>query len=210
MGLIAREGLYLSTIPGALTVFAFFTGGMVPGAAGAAVTLAIALFFRDPERTADLKEGEIVCPADGRVVAVTDDPSPRNIPDGGFRISVFMSILNVHINRIPVDGKVLAVHHVPGGFSMAHLDEAMINNERTEILLEDGSQRRFLMVQVAGMVARRIVCRLKEGDEVRAGQRFGLICFGSRVDLYMPPGVEPLVGAGDKVRAGLTVMAAMK
>jgi phosphatidylserine decarboxylase len=210
MGLIAREGLYISTIPGALTVFAFFVGGPVPGIAGVVVTLAIALFFRDPERTVDLKEGEIVCPADGRVVAVEDGSSPRSIPDGGFRVSVFMSVFNVHVNRIPVDGKVLGVYHTPGGFSMAHLDEAMANNERTEVLLEDGSQRRFLLVQVAGMVARRIICRLKEGDTVMAGQRFGLICFGSRVDLYLPPGFEPLVNPGQRVRAGVTILAVMK
>jgi len=210
MPFIAREGLVLSVIPGLLTVFAFFSGGVLPGAAGAVVTLAIALFFRDPKRAVDPKEGEIICPADGRVVAVADGPAPRSIPEGGFRISVFMSVLNVHVNRVPVDGKVLGVYHIPGGFSMAHLDDAMVNNERTEILLEDGSGRRFLLVQVAGMVARRIICRLKEGDEVKAGQTFGLICFGSRVDLFMPPGVEPLVSVGDKVRAGLTVLAGIK
>ncbi len=210
MPLIAREGIILSVIPGALTVFAYVWGGVLPGTAGVVVTLAIALFFRDPERTTDLNEGEILCPADGRVVAVADSPASRATPDGGFRISVFMSIFNVHVNRVPVDGKVLTVHHIPGGFSMAQLEDASVSNERTEILLEDGSGRRFLLGQVAGMVARRIVCRLKEGEEVRAGERFGLICFGSRVDLYMPPGVEPRVSVGDKVRAGLTVLAKIK
>jgi phosphatidylserine decarboxylase len=210
MALIAREGLRISAIPGFLTLFAFVLGGVPAGVAGAVVTLAVALFFRDPERVAEYGEGEIVCPADGRVVAVAEDPPPGSRGPGGIRISVFMSIFNVHINRVPVDGKVLSVNHVPGGFSMAHLEGAMVNNERMEILLEDGMGRRFLLVQVAGMVARRIICRLKEGDAVKAGERFGLICFGSRVDLYMPPDAEPRVIVGDKVRGGRTMMAKTK
>jgi len=207
MALIAKEGFPVIAIPGVLTILAFFFLGTPAGIAGAVVTLGTALFFRDPERSGDPREGEILCPADGRVVAVAEGPAPSGLEDGGSRISVFMSVLNVHVNRIPLDGKVLGVRHVPGGFSMAQLDDARINNERTEILIQDPSGRRFLMVQVAGMIARRIVCRLKEGDEVRAGERFGIICFGSRVDLYMPPGFRSLVGVGDRVKAGKTVLA---
>jgi phosphatidylserine decarboxylase len=121
-----------------------------------------------------------------------------------------MNVLNVHINRIPVDGKVLTVRHIPGGFVMAHLEDAAVSNERTEVLIEDDEGRHYLMVQIAGLVARRIICRLRKGDEVKAGQRFGLICFGSRVDLYMPRDVSVLVSVGDRVRAGLSVMAKTK
>ncbi len=207
MALIAKEGIPVTAVPGVLTLLAFLFLGMPAGAAGAVVTLGTALFFRDPERSGNPREGEILSPADGRVVAVSEEPPPSGLEEGGSRISVFMSVLNVHVNRIPLDGKVMSVRHIPGGFSMAHLDDASMNNERAEILLKDLSGRLFLMVQVAGMVARRIVCRVKEGDEVRAGERFGIICFGSRVDLYMPSGFQSLVNVGDRVRAGKTVLA---
>lgn len=203
---IAREGYLPAAIPGILTVLLLVFGNAWAVLAGAAVTLAVALFFRDPEREHAAGEGEILCAADGRVVAVDDRPS-HPASQWESRISVFMSVLNVHINRIPVDGKVINVHHIPGGFAMAHLEKAGLRNERTEILLEDQTGRRYLLVQIAGLVARRIVCRLAEGDEVRMGQRFGLICFGSRVDLYLPSDATPCVRVGDRVKAGMTVLA---
>jgi phosphatidylserine decarboxylase len=173
------------------------------------VTLSFVLFYRDPERVVTLSKGDILCPADGRVVAVDSHTAPGSF-EGGIRIGVFMSIFNVHVNRVPVDGKVLTVRHVPGTFTMAHLEDAAVSNERTEVLIESDEGRRYLMVQIAGLVARRIVCRLKDGDVVKAGERFGLICFGSRVDLYMPPGVAPSVRVGDRVRAGQSVLAKTK
>jgi phosphatidylserine decarboxylase len=206
---IAREGLLLSAIPGALAALLFLSGSIFAGVVGTIVTLSVVLFYRDPKRTVTPLKGQILCPADGRVVAV-DVNSPLRSIEGGIRIGVFMNVLNVHINRIPVDGKVLAVRHIPGGFAMAHLEGAAVSNERTEVLIEDDEGRHYLLVQIAGLVARRIVCRLREGDEVKAGQRFGLICFGSRVDLYMPPGASVLVSVGDRVRAGLSVMAKTK
>lgn len=206
---IAREGLLLSAIPGALAALLFLSGSIFAGVVGTIVTLSVVLFYRDPKRTVTPLKGQILCPADGRVVAVDVNSPPRSI-EGGIRIGVFMNVLNVHINRIPVDGKVLTVRHIPGGFAMAHLEGAAVSNERTEVLIEDDEGRHYLLVQIAGLVARRIVCRLREGDEVKAGQRFGLICFGSRVDLYMPPGASVLVSVGDRVRAGLSVMAKTK
>jgi phosphatidylserine decarboxylase len=206
---IAREGFLPASIVGALTVGLFLLFGVWPAFAGVVATLAVVLFFRDPERKIEHSEGEILSAADGRVVAVDDKPS-HPTDQWGLRVSVFMSVFNVHINRIPVDGKVISVRHIPGGFAMAHLDEAGISNERTEILLEDRAGRRYLLVQVAGLVARRIVCRLSENDEIGTGQRFGLICFGSRVDLYMPPGVSPCVAAGDRVKAGTSVLARVR
>jgi len=210
MALMAKEGLPVASIPGVLTILAFAFVGVYAGIAGIFVTLCVALFFRDPERSGNPQKGEILCPADGRVVAVADGPAPRGMQGNALRISIFMSVLNVHVNRVPMDGQVLDVRHIPGGFAMAQLDEARINNERTEILIEDPSGRHFFLVQVAGMIARRIICRLKEGDRIRAGERFGLICFGSRLDLYFPPGFESLVGIGDRVRAGETVLAGEK
>jgi phosphatidylserine decarboxylase len=187
----------------------FLAGQIALGTAAGAVALAVALFFRDPERIASVEEGDVLSPADGRIVAVDTGEENRFLGSRARRISVFMSVFNVHINRIPADGTILAVRHVPGGFAMAHLDDVGVLNERTEIHMEDHKGRQSLMVQVAGLVARRIICRLQAGDEVKRGERFGLICFGSRVDIYLPMEAEPNVKVGDKVTAGKTVLARM-
>ena len=173
----------------------------------AAAALAVGLFFRDPPRAVVAMPSQVLSPADGRIVAVDRRREDRFLKGEALRISVFMSVFNVHINRVPFDCRVLEARHVSGGFAMAHLDEVGLENERTEILLQDERGGRSLMVQVAGLVARRIICRLEPGDEVKAGSRFGLICFGSRVDLYLPPDAIPSVSVGDRVRGGLTVLA---
>lgn len=206
---IAREGLAFAAGPAAVSILLLLTGQAVIGTAGGMVALAILLFFRDPHRVASVQEGDLLSPADGRIVAVDTGEEKRFLGGMALRISVFMNVFNVHINRIPADGKVLSVRHVPGGFAMAHLDDAGVINERTEIHMEDSRGRQSLMVQVAGLVARRIICRLKPGDVVKRGERFGLICFGSRVDLYLPAEAVPDVRIGDKVTAGKTVLARM-
>jgi phosphatidylserine decarboxylase len=209
MSLVAREGIPHISIPTVLAVVLFFLGYPVGGAVFGVVAIAVALFFRDPERTHSAVPGDVLSPADGRIVAVDRVEENRHLGDEALRISVFMSVFNVHVNRIPMDARVVTVKHVPGGFAMAHLDAAGVINERTEILLSDGSGRKSLMVQVAGLVARRIICRLREGDDVVRGNRFGLICFGSRVDLYLPVHAQPLVEIGARVRAGQSVLAQM-
>ena len=210
MSMIAREGIPHISIPSFLAVALFLMGFPVGGAVAGTVAVAVALFFRDPERADSAVPGDILSPADGRIVAVDRVEESRHLGEGALRISVFMSIFNVHINRIPMDARVVTVKHVPGGFAMAHLDDAGVINERTEILLEDGSGRRSLLVQVAGLVARRIICRLSEGDDVVRGSRFGLICFGSRLDLYLPVEAQPRVEIGARVRAGQSVLAQMR
>jgi len=207
--LIASEGLIPTLIPAAFSI-----GLLVAGIKGLSLLLAasavgIALFFRDPVRTVNAGNSDIVSPADGRVVAVDRKEEKKHLGGSSLRVSVFMSIFNVHINRIPAAARVVEVNHIPGGFKMAHLEEAGLENERTEIVLEDEKGRRSLMVQVAGLVARRIICRLAPGDHVKAGQRFGLICFGSRVDVYLPPEAEPTVSVGDRVKAGISVIGVM-
>jgi phosphatidylserine decarboxylase len=209
MAFVAREGIPHISIPLFLALVLFVLGYPVAGTAALAAAAAIALFFRDPARSNAAQPGEILSPADGRIVAVDQVEEDRYLAGKALRISVFMSIFNVHVNRIPMDAKVMAVKHVPGGFAMAHLDDAGTINERTEILLEDSSGRKSLLVQVAGLVARRIVCRLSEGDSVVRGNRFGLICFGSRVDLYLPAAAVPDVEIGNRVRAGKSVLARM-
>ncbi|GBE15244.1 phosphatidylserine decarboxylase [bacterium BMS3Abin14] len=203
---VASEGLKPAGLIAAGAVVLFAIGFSVAGIFFLAGSVAVLLFFRDPERKTQARPGDIFSPADGRVVAVGPVAEERYLKGPAMRISVFMSIFNVHINRIPLPGRVLEVKHLPGGFRMAHLDEASLQNERTEILMEDPSGRRALMVQVAGLVARRIICRLVSGERVETGRRFGLICFGSRVDLYLPPETASAVNVGDRVRAGLSVV----
>jgi phosphatidylserine decarboxylase len=207
---VAAEGF----VPGSLSLIAagllfalgFYTAGVFLLLASAGILL----FFRDPERIVSVESGQILSAADGKVIAVEPVVENRYLKADALRISVFMSIFNVHINRAPMDGRAVEVKHINGGFRMAHLEAASLENERTEILLEDESGRRSLMVQIAGLVARRIICRLEPGDQVESGGRFGLICFGSRVDLYLPPKTVPAVKVGDKVKAGLSVLGTLE
>lgn len=163
-------------------------------------------FFRDPERVPPADERLVVSPADGRVVAVVPDLA---LDAPATRVSIFMSPLDVHVNRNPVSGTVEQVRHTPGRFRAAFADKASLDNERNALVLES-SGRRYLLVQIAGAVARRIVCRVAPGDRVQRGDRFGMIMFGSRVDLFLPAGVEPLVRRGDRVRAGSSVVAEVR
>lgn len=207
MALVAREGIphmAVAAVPAAVLMLIGFT---TAAALVAVAAVAVALFFRDPDRSQSAAPGEVLSPADGRIVAVDRVREDRYLDSEALRISVFMSIFNVHINRIPMDAQVVDVKHVPGGYAMAHLDDAGLVNERTEVLLQDPSGRKSLLVQVAGLVARRIICRLNKGDDVARGGRFGLICFGSRVDLYLPAEAEPRVEIGNRVRGGQSVLA---
>jgi phosphatidylserine decarboxylase len=166
----------------------------------------VVYFFRDPERKVPVGDRLVVSPADGRVLAVVPEREERFLHAPATRVSIFMSPLDVHVNRNPVAGRVERVEHTPGRFRAAFADKASLDNERNAVVIERGG-RRYLMVQIAGAMARRIVCRLAPGDEVERGARFGLIMFGSRVDLFLPPGVRPVVAPGDRVAAGATVVA---
>jgi len=164
-----------------------------------------AWFFRDPERTAPGDDRLVVAPADGKVIDVRAVRAPELLGAPATRISIFMSPLNVHVNRSPVAGRIEAVQHTHGRFHAAFADKASDDNERNAIVLAGGG-RRFLVVQIAGALARRIVCRHVRGDALARGERYGLIMFGSRVDLYVPPDVTVRVARGARVRAGLTVV----
>src|SRR5437763_1737782 len=163
-------------------------------------------FFRDPERAPPPGEHLVLSPADGRVVAVVPEREDRFLAAPATRISIFMSPLDVHVNRNPVSGIVERVQHTAGKFRAAFADKASLDNERNALVVESRG-RRYLVVQIAGAMARRIVCRLAPGDRVRRGERCGLIMFGSRVDLFVPADVRPLVQRGDRVRAGTSVVA---
>ena len=165
-------------------------------------------FFRDPDRSAVLGADDVVSPADGKVM-VAGDPEPGVPPPGAWRqISIFLSPLDVHVNRIPVTGEVTRVEYQPGKFLPAYHHDAARDNERNEVWIDRGGQL-VVTRQVVGILARRIVCRVGQGARVSAGQRFGVMKFGSRVDLYLPPGTALRVKLGERVRGGETVLAVL-
>ncbi len=177
---------------------------------GVILTCWCAWFFRDPDRVTPVRDGLVVSPADGVVQLLGLAPPPKELEMGDeprMCISVFMSVFSVHINRVPVAGTVVKTAYQPGKFLDASLDKASTDNERMSVRLARADGRELAFVQIAGLVARRIKCDLANGQAVRAGQRFGLIRFGSRVDVYLPAGVAPLVALGQSIIAGETVLA---
>ncbi len=177
---------------------------------GLLFTLLCLFFFRDPERVPPGRLGTLVAPADGRVTSVTPAVPPAELGLGAvprWRVSTFLSVLNVHVNRVPADGIVTRIAYRHGSFMNAGLDKASESNERNAFALRLADGREIAVVQIAGLIARRIVCDLREGDPVRTGQRFGIIRFGSRADLYLPEGVRPLVAVGQTMVGGETVIA---
>ena len=172
-------------------------------------TLFVLQFFRDPPRSVPADPGLVCAPADGRIVMIEKTENPfANRP--ALKISVFMNVFNVHSNRAPVDGEVIDVNYYRGGFFNAALDKASLENERNvlQLRMDDGGE--LTCVQIAGLVARRILCYVKPGDRLVKGERFGFIRFGSRVDLYLTPQARARVTVGDKVYAGETVLAELE
>ena len=177
---------------------------------GACFGLFCLYFFRDPPRVAPGRLGAILAPADGRIVSVAPGVPPAELglgPTTRWRISIFLSVLNVHVNRVPAAGTVTRIAYRHGAFLNASMDKASEANERNAIALRLPDGRELAVVQIAGLIARRILCSLREGDSVRGGERLGIIRFGSRTDLYLPEGVEPLVCEGQTMIGGETVIA---
>ncbi|QJB58006.1 phosphatidylserine decarboxylase family protein [Pseudodesulfovibrio sp. zrk46] len=170
------------------------------------VTCFIGHFFRDPERIAP-EDAEAVCsPADGKVIKISREEDPVTGEERQV-IAIFMNILDVHVNRMPVSGKIETVRYIPGKFFNVSLDKASQDNERNIVVITGKGNQRFTMVQIAGLIARRIVCWAEPQDKLKRGDRFGLIKFGSRVDLYIPDGYVPVVNIGQRVAAGETALA---
>jgi phosphatidylserine decarboxylase len=177
---------------------------------GVGLTVWCYYFFRDPKRSVPLNAGLLVSPADGVVSLIERAVPPPELgmgPEALVRVSVFMSVFNCHINRAPIAGKVTAVAYRPGKFFNASLDKASDENERNALAIEMADGRRIAVVQIAGLIARRIVCWTAEGQTLRTGERFGLIRFGSRLDVYLPEGVEPQVAVGQTTIGGETIIA---
>ncbi len=186
----------------------FFSGPLA--AIGLVLTIWCVYFFRDPPRVTPVREGLIVSPADGVVSAVSPAAPPAELglgPEPRTRVSIFMSVFDCHVNRTPLAGRVTRIAYHPGRFMSASLDKASEANERNGLVIELADGRSLVVVQIAGLVARRIVCFVKEGARLETGQRFGLIRFGSRLDVYLPDGVAPLVCTGQAAVAGETVIA---
>ena len=170
------------------------------------ITVFVVQFFRDPPRHIPQDEKVVLSPADGRIVVVekTEDPYAKR---EALKISVFMNVFNVHSNRSPVDGKIEQVQYFPGKFIHADLDKASLENERNMLIITTERNQQVTCVQVAGLIARRILCYVSAGDTLKRGQRYGFIRFGSRVDVYLPLSAKPKVAVGDKVYATETVLA---
>jgi len=197
---VARPGLIFILAPAVLGLLALALGWRVPTALFFLAAAFSAWFFRDPERPAP-PPGFGLAPADGRVIKVESLPDSPYIPGPAVKISIFMSPFNVHVNRAPLSGRLVSQTYSPGVFLNASLDKASALNERNALVLET-PEGPVAVVQIAGLIARRIVTWVKEGDKLERGQRFGLIRFGSRVDLYLPPDSEIMVAPGQKVSAG--------
>ena len=171
------------------------------------LTLFTVYFFRNPERCIPQEPGAVVSPADGKVIFVGEVPEERYFQDRVVKVSIFMSVFNVHVNRVPIGGKVVDMFYNKGEFFNASLDKASLQNEQAGMLLETDGGQRLLVVQIAGLIARRIVTYTVIGDLLERGQRYGLIRFGSRVDVYFPPGTKVLATVGDHTVAGETILA---
>lgn len=211
-GMIAPEGiLFLVGGFALVAVLSLVWPRTLPASVfGILLTVFVGWFFRNPDRFPPALPGAVISPADGKIVYAGDNPPGRYFGEPGKRVSVFMSPFDVHVNRAPVSGQVVSVQYHPGRFLAANVEKSSLANEQNGVLLETPDGLRLAYVQIAGFIARRIVCDVVPGDTVRAGQRVGIICFGSRVDILLPASASLNVRVGDRVRAGESVVGVVK
>ncbi len=203
---IAREGYPFIAIAFLIAAAVAWLAGPIAGAALLLLPAFVLNFFRDPERTPPEGEDLVVSPADGKVISIAEVDESRYLNRRMKRVCVFMNVFNVHVNRVPVSGCVKEVRYNPGKFLMGYAEKASLDNEQNAIVIQKPNGKDVLFIQIAGLIARRIVCYLKGGEAVSRGERFGLIRFGSRVDVYFPPEAEILVKEGQIVKAAETVL----
>jgi phosphatidylserine decarboxylase len=204
--ILAKEGWLYLTISALVTAVVWFYLGVLVATPLIVITLFILQFFRDPHRTPLSYKDVILAPADGKVICVEKTLDPYQ-DQQAIKISIFMNVFNVHSNRSPVDSDVVDIQYFKGKFVNADFDKASTDNERNALILKLPNDDKITVVQIAGLVARRILCYTKVGDKLAKGQRFGFIRFGSRVDIYLPPNYTPLVSIGQKVHASLDMIA---
>ena len=203
---IARPGLPFIGAASFITAVFALLGLQWPALLGLVATLSICAFFRDPDRVIPAEEGAVVAPADGKVI-VSEKMDQSDYYGGEcLKISIFMTVFNVHVNRMVYDGTITHVNYHPGKFLSANLEKASRENEHNALTLECPGGHRMVVVQIAGLVARRIVCGVQPGTDLVRGERFGMICFGSRLDVYLPPETTVKVGIGEKVSAGTSIL----
>jgi phosphatidylserine decarboxylase len=203
---MAKEGFPFFLPMVLVTVILGIMGWKVWMFLGILLSLFIAYFFRNPRREIPNLQNVILSPADGRIVHVGECEEDRFLKEKTLKISIFMSLFDVHLNRAPVSGTILAEKYLPGRFLMANVEKSSLLNEQNAMILETEDRYKILLIQIAGFVARRIVCYAKAGDTLGKGEIFGLIRFGSRVDLYLPPEVKPIVRVGQHVKGGESII----
>jgi phosphatidylserine decarboxylase len=206
---VAAEGWPFIVPLAIVTALLFAFGWKNTAWVGLVLTLFVLFFFRDPERPVPQGKGVVVSPADGRVIVVKDIYEPDYLKQDVKQISIFLSVFNVHVNRVPIAGTVETVKYNPGKFHVASVDKASLDNEQTGMVIANGSQK-ILVKQIAGLIARRIVCYAKPGDTVNTGERYGLIRFGSRVDVFLPKDAELRVRVGDRLKGSRDVIGVLK
>ncbi len=203
---IAKEGYPFIAFSAFVTLIVAILGYPLLALPALALTTFIICFFRDPERIGPISEDALISPADGKVILIEKIIDDQYLLGQVYKISIFMNVFNVHVNRIPISGIVEKIIYFPGKFYSADSDRGALHNEYCATILKSTSGHRLAFVQVAGLIARRIVCWLEADDQIRRGERFGLIRFGSRVDLYIPTQTQLEVEVGQKVRAGETII----
>jgi phosphatidylserine decarboxylase len=203
---LAREGFPFLLVSSLLTLSLWMVGWKLLGVLGVLLTLFTAYFFRNPRREIPSAEKAILAPADGRIVHVGECLEDRFLKATALKVSIFMSIFDVHLNRAPASGRIVQRSYNPGKFLMASREKSSLLNEQNALVLETDDRWRMVFIQIAGVIARRIVCYAKAGDALTRGEIFGMIRFGSRIDLYLPRDMKPMVQVGQHVKGGESII----
>jgi len=206
----AKEGIPFIAVPAGVTLVAGWLGWAIVAIGAAALTVFVAWFFRNPARVVPQGPHLVVAPGDGKVIAIEEEFEPRYLKERSIRLTIFLNVFNVHINRIPCDGVVEAVQYQPGQFLVASKPEATLRNEQNALMIRTVEGAKVLCVQVAGLIARRIVCWVPGQGRAVRGERFGLIRFGSRMDTFVPIGTQLRVAVGDRVKGGETILGELR
>ncbi len=207
---IARPGLFYICGAIAVTALLFFMNWILPAMTSSFITLFVCWFFRDPDRNIPENENVIVSPADGKILLVENLDKNDFTDESCIKVSIFMNVFNVHVNRIPFTGKIVKTEYFPGKFFNASFDKSSKDNERNALVIRTDKGKTYAVVQIAGLIARRIVCRTGRGDYLKTGERYGMICFGSRLDIYLPVSTVISVSPGEKVAAGASIIGYMQ